>query len=446
MTSSMARCAAALVILTAAGLSASAQEQGKATPKPAQPAATPVPVTHRVEGRVLDAAGNPAAGVSVSRSWSPRGGSNGSLNPFQPAKTDANGSFSIELSFYPGRAIALASFTFDKSGKHGGLVVVDPAKAKEPVTIKLGPLVHVHGTFECKDLGKPVGWTNTTIATNTGNSRFVQFDSEASKFDFLLPPGQYKLMGYGSSDVGRARLELSLTADKPDVDLGAINLEASKLARLKGKAAPVLQPSDARGVIKNVQIADYRGKWVVLEFWGYWCGPCVGSALPQMMAIFDDHESERDRFVILTVHSTETKTFAELDEKVKPVVRDMWAGRMIPFPILLDGDGKLQETFGVNHWPTTLLFDPEGKLVGEVAAGALEGKLKKLPLEFTLPRKLDRTVAIGFQDNTLAQVVSGLKMVTRADFKLDKDAIAALGLSESTRIPLTFSAPCRCAA
>ena len=39
---------------------------------------------------------------------------------------------------------------------------------------------------------------------------------------------------------------------------------------------------------------------------------------------------------------------------------------MMPFPILLDADSKIQQTFGVSHWPTTLLFDPEGKLVGEV--------------------------------------------------------------------------------
>jgi thiol-disulfide isomerase/thioredoxin len=179
-----------------------------------------------------------------------------------------------------------------------------------------------------------------------------------------------------SSDFAQIKRSITLKADTPDVDLSTIDLAASKLAKLKGKAAPTLSPTDARGVKKSVQITDYRGKWVALEFWGYWCGPCVGRALPQMMEIYDDHESERDRFVILTVHSPETTTFAELDEKVKPVVRDVWAGRMIPFPILLDGDEKLQDTFGVRHWPTTLLFDPDGKFIGEVKPDALECRLQ----------------------------------------------------------------------
>ena len=66
-----------------------------------------------------------------------------SLQPYEAVKTDGNGSFSTEMTFYYGRAIALATFIFDKSGKHGGLVIVDPTKAQEPVTIKLGPLVHL---------------------------------------------------------------------------------------------------------------------------------------------------------------------------------------------------------------------------------------------------------------------------------------------------------------
>ena len=64
------------------------------------------------------------------------------------------------------------------------------------------------------------------------------------------------------------------------MDLGEIDLAASELAKLKGKPAPMLNPTDARGVSKTVQIADYKGKWVALEFWGHWCGPCVAGAIP----------------------------------------------------------------------------------------------------------------------------------------------------------------------
>jgi thiol-disulfide isomerase/thioredoxin len=436
LTIARRRAAAALFLVAIIARPAWAQAEKKANTQN-QELRAPQPVTHTINGRVIDLAGKPLAGVPVSRFW--HTGANGAFTPYQAVKTAANGTFAIEITFHYGRPEVLAALDLGHAPRQGGLVSIEPGAGGNPVTITAGNLVHLHGSYACKELGKPVGWTNTMVMAMPGGVRFAQYASNDSTFDFWLPPGSYQLRGYGTSDVGQYKHELTLSADTPELALGAIDLAASKIARLTGKPAPALLPTDTRGVSKSVQIADYHGKWVALEFWGYWCGPCVGRALPQMMEIYDDHSSERDKFVILTVHSPETKTFTELDEKVKPVVRDVWAGRMIPFPILLDGDSKLQETFGVSHWPTTLLFDPEGKLVGEVQPEALEGKLTKVPAEIALPRKLDRNISIGFNDNTLGDALKLFRPLTGAKFELDKEALTSLGLSESSRIPLTFT-------
>ena len=423
-------CRAVLIALAVLAAPASAQEKDKVK----QATAEPQSVSRKVRGVVLDETGKPVAGAVLSRLWYTA--KDRKLTPYEPVKTAADGSFTIDLTFYYGRPYALA--TIDAERKRGGLTVVEPKSAGEPVTIKVGPLVHFHANYECKELGKPVGWTNTILFAMPSRVNFSDFQSDAARFEFWLPPGKYQIQGYGSSDVAQHKREVTLEAGKPDVDLGAIDLAASKIAKLKGKDAPILLSTDARGVKKNAQIADYHGKWVVLEFWGYWCGPCVGRALPQLMDIYDDHEDERDKYVILTVHSPDTKSFFMLYEKVKSVVSKTWAGRMIPFPILLDGDGKIQETFGVSHWPTTLLFDPEGKLVGEVQPAEVEAKLNKVPLEVMLPRKLDRQAAVSFDNNTLKEAFANLKMWTHADYELDKKAVSSLGVRESTKVPLTF--------
>ena len=266
-------------------------------------------------------------------------------------------------------------------------MAVGPKTPDGPITIKAGPLVHVRGKYVCKDLGTPVGWTNSMFLSMPERWRICENMTQKGEFSVLLPPGNYSLQGYGGPDVGQHRRELTLTSEKPDVDLGEIDLAASEIAKLKGKPAPTLNPTDVRGVSKGVQIADYKGKWVALEFWGHWCGPCVSGAIPRMMEIYDDHPEERDKYVVLTVHSSlGGKSFAEVDEKVAPIVQNLWGGRRLPFPILLDSDGKIQHTFGVSHWPTTILFDPDGKLVGEIQPDELEKKLKPVPLAVALPR------------------------------------------------------------
>ena len=57
---------------------------------------------------------------------------------------------------------------------------------------------------------------------------------------------------------------------RPDANAGTIDLKASTIAKLKGKAAPEWVITDARGVKADVKLADYKGKWVYIKFWGYW--------------------------------------------------------------------------------------------------------------------------------------------------------------------------------
>ncbi len=422
-----------VLFLTSAlfSLTAWAQEKDKSSQSDAQPE----PTSKVVHGRVIDKAGKPIAGAQVSRLWYTN--RKGEFAAFEPVKTDVKGEFSIELTFYYNRGFVLSTFDLEK--KQGGLTLVEPKKASDEATITAAPLVHFHGSYECKDLQKPIGWTNTILFANPGRINFMNSMSTESKFDFWLPPGKYEIQGYGTSDVTQIKREIEIPAGKADLDLGAIDLAASQITKLKGKPAPKLLATDARGVSKDVQVSDYKGKWVALEFWGWWCGPCVARALPEMMEIYDDHENERDKFVVITVHAPDAKTFAEVDEKVKPVVEGPWDGRMIPFPILLDADGEIQETFGVNHWPTTLLFDPEGKLVGEVQPAELAAKLEPIPLAIALPRKLDRNIYVIVDDPTIKLVMEELKFRTGVDVDLDKDALESLGLSESTKLPIVIS-------
>ena len=75
------------------------------------------------------------------------------------------------------------------------------------------------------------------------------------------------------------------------------------------------------------------------------------------------HEAQRDQFVVLAFHDQTAKSFAELDEKLKPVIEKQWKGKSLPFPILLDATATTVRAYGIQGYPTVLLIDPEGRIV-----------------------------------------------------------------------------------
>lgn len=54
------------------------------------------------------------------------------------------------------------------------------------------------------------------------------------------------------------------------MDLGAIAFQPTIVARHYGKEPPAWNVTAARGLDKTVKLEGFRGKWVLLEFWGYW--------------------------------------------------------------------------------------------------------------------------------------------------------------------------------
>jgi hypothetical protein len=214
----------------------------------------------KITGRVMDAVGKPVAGVEVATFWMTQ---KENLTPHKGATTNSEGRFTLSMTFY-GRGEA-ALLALDKDRKTGGLIIVEDAA--KPLEIKLVPLVHLHGKFDCKELSQRLKWTNVYIMT--GQARFAMCASEEAAFSFRLPPGTYKFRGYGT-DIQNLTKDITLKAGEPELDLGMIDMQATIIARHKGKAPPDWHVTDARGIKKDVKISDFKGKWVLLEFWGYW--------------------------------------------------------------------------------------------------------------------------------------------------------------------------------
>jgi thiol-disulfide isomerase/thioredoxin len=384
-----------------------------------------------VKGQVTDGAGKPVAGAELASFWMADGNA---MKAHQGVSTDAQGGFSFKFAHY-GQPVAVLAL--DKDRKTGGLFTVDPKAPPKAVTLKVQPLVRVQGSFFCKEMNFKPTWTNVYMMTPDG-ARFLECGSDQAIFSFLLPPGAYKFWGYGT-DIRSLTQDMTFAADKPLVDLKTLEVLATPIAKHKGKAPPKWHLTDARGVKKEVSLEDYKGKWVLVDFFTHWCGPCVARSLPNLIDLYEDHKDHRDKFEILAFHVEYAKDLKDYDEKIKSAKKKYWQDKELPFPLLLDATKQTIEAFGIESFPTTILIDPEGKLVGRVGEDALEQKLPPLASVVRVPRALDRMLTLVMHDQPLQQSVALLARKARVDIRLDEAALKAAGVAPGAKVPLQLA-------
>jgi hypothetical protein len=158
-----------------------------------------------------------------------------------------------------------------------------------------------------------------------------------------------------------------------------------------------------------------------------------------LIDLYQAHKNQHDKFEILAFHDGTVKDFADLDQKMESPKQKYWNGRDLPFPILLDATGQTIKDWGVGHFPTTLLIDPEGKLIGEAGEEELEKKLPSLPMSVRVTKALDRNVSLGIEDLSLEKGCMFLSQRGRVPIRLDEEDLKATGVAPDRSVPLTLA-------
>ena len=134
---------------------------------------------------------------------------------------------------------------------------------------------------------------------------------------------------------------------------------------LRGQPAPEFALNDLQG--KQVRLADYKGKIVVLNVFAHWCGPCRKEA-PELEKDLWQAYKARD-VVVLGVatwaRDNPTKRAEEFAREFK-----------LTFPVLVDAENKVAEMYKVSGVPTTFIIDREG-VVREFVVGADVTSIKR---------------------------------------------------------------------
>lgn len=113
--------------------------------------------------------------------------------------------------------------------------------------------------------------------------------------------------------------------------------------------APPFTFKDRNG--KDVSLADFKGKWVIIDFWGSWCRWCI-KGIPSLKEAYDRYKPELEIIGIACSDSKEAWLNA-LDKYQLP-----WVNVYNP----VEGGGPLLQEYGVQGFPTKVIVSPEGKI------------------------------------------------------------------------------------
>jgi peroxiredoxin len=134
-----------------------------------------------------------------------------------------------------------------------------------------------------------------------------------------------------------------------------------------GKTVPELVMADPNG--KDISISSFKGKYVLIDFWASWCGPCRMEN-PNVVKAYNEFKGKN--FTILGVSLDKDK-----DSWKKAIAQDHlnWA----QMSDLKYWNSHAVETFGFQGIPFNVLVDPTGKVIAESLRGEdLEAKLKQV--------------------------------------------------------------------
>ena len=126
-----------------------------------------------------------------------------------------------------------------------------------------------------------------------------------------------------------------------------ILLRRESQTTLNEREAPDFTLTDIAG--SRVSLSDFRGKWIILDFWGSWCAPCL-RGMPELKEIYNSYH---DRIEIIGIDCNETA--------------DAWKNTVshlqLPWIQLYHTDqDAVTAAYSITAFPTKVVINPEGKI------------------------------------------------------------------------------------
>lgn len=232
----------------------------------------------------------------------------------------------------------------------------------DPLSFKVTGSEFVEDILAMDDLASPIAlkYRETVTGPNPTEDELKKILADYEKVftDFLAakptsPAAAYALMQLDGEDFLNQYDILSTTIEtSPLYPLVAVKYakEKKKHDLMSGKfPAPEFTLKNLEG--KDVSLSDFRGKWVVLDFWGSWCIWCI-KGFPALKEAYNQYAG---KFEVIGIDCN------ELEENWRAGVKKYqlpWVNVYNP-----TSDSSLLEKYSVQGFPTKIIVNPEGNIV-----------------------------------------------------------------------------------
>ncbi|MHA7056154.1 TlpA family protein disulfide reductase [Aquimarina sp. M1] len=135
----------------------------------------------------------------------------------------------------------------------------------------------------------------------------------------------------------------------------------------RGDTAPDFETSLVDGT--PFKLSNLQGKYVLLDFWGSWCSPCIKES-PQLVTLHKKYPDD------LTIVSIALEKDSESWKKVVAKYGYAWKNQIVDqnrFVLLSD----IARKYGVSEIPTKFLISPKGNLIGKYSLKQIDSVLCK---------------------------------------------------------------------
>jgi len=139
----------------------------------------------------------------------------------------------------------------------------------------------------------------------------------------------------------------------------------SKEATSIGAIAPDFTINDTNG--KPVSLSDFRGQYVLIDFWASWCKPCR-DANPNLVRLYEQYKPQGLEIIGISLDDT-TRTNNERNKWLNAIESDNinW----IQVSDLIGAESETAKVYGVKSIPSTFLINKEGEIIAKDLNGTL---------------------------------------------------------------------------